>query len=156
TAVVSDAFTQQYPQDGVAPVNRTEVRVLYDDRSLYVGIKCFQAPASVVAPLTRRDRVVPGDRVTVDISSRADRLNAFHFGVNAAGVLEDGLYFDDSSYSADWDENWEARTSVDASGWSVEIRLPLRILRFDSALAQSWGLQVQRYTEATHEWDLWA
>jgi len=155
-APVSDVFTQQYPRDGVAPTHRTEVRVLYDDRALFVGIRCFQPPESVVAPLTRRDRVVPGDRVTVDIGSRADRLNAFHFGVNAAGVLEDGLYFDDSSYSADWDENWEARTSVDASGWSAEIRLPLRILRFDSAPTQSWGLQVQRYTEATHEWDQWA
>ena len=155
-APVSDAFTQQYPRDGVGPTKRTEVRVLYDDHALYVGIRCFQSPDSVVALLTRRDRVVPSDRVTVDISSRNDRLSAFHFGVNAAGVLEDGLYFDDATYSADWDENWEARTSIDAEGWTAELRLPLRILRFEWAPTQVWGLQVQRYTEATHEWDLWA
>jgi hypothetical protein len=157
-APATDAFTQQYPDDGAAPAERTEARILYDDRALYVGITCAQTTRPVIARLTRRDRVVPGDRVTVDISSRADRVTAFHFGVNAAGVLEDGIYFDDTTYSADWDENWQAATSVDAGGWTVEIRIPFRVLRFDAAATTTtgWGLQIQRYTELRHEWDLWA
>jgi hypothetical protein len=155
-ARVTDAFTQQYPVEGVAPAERTELRVLYDDRALYIGIVCFEKTSPVVARLTRRDRVVSADRVTVDISSRADRLTAFHFGVNAAGVLDDGIYFDDSSFSADWDENWEASTSIGPAGWSAEIRIPFRILRFDSAPTQRWGFEVERYSEARHEWDHWA
>ncbi len=155
-ARVTDAFTQQYPAEGALPAERTELRVLYDDRALYIGIVCFQKTAPVLARLTRRDRVVAGDRVTVDISSRADRLSAFHFGVNAAGVLDDGIYFDDTNFSADWDENWEGSTSVGPAGWSAEIRIPFRILRFDSAPVQRWGFEVQRYTESRHEVDLWA
>jgi hypothetical protein len=155
-APVDDAFTQQYPVEGAAPSERTELRVLYDDRALYVGIICFEKSAPVVARLTRRDRVVASDRVTVDISSRGDRLTAFHFGVNAAGVLDDGIYFDDTSFSADWDENWEAATSIGPAGWSVEIRIPFRILRFDAAPRQRWGFEVERYSEGRHEWDHWS
>jgi hypothetical protein len=156
SARVTDAFTQQYPLEGAPPSERTELRVLYDDRALYVGIICFEKTSPVVARLTRRDRVVASDRVTVDISSRGDRLSAFHFGVNAAGVLDDGIYFDDTSYSADWDENWEASTSIGPAGWSAEIRIPFRILRFDSAPTQRWGFEVERYSEIRHEWDHWA
>lgn len=156
SAPVDDAFTQQYPVEGVAPTERTELRVLYDDRALYIGIICFERTAPVVARLTRRDRVVASDRVTVDISSRADRLTAFHFGVNAAGVLDDGIYFDDASYSGDWDENWEAATSIGPAGWSAEIRIPFRILRFEAAPRQRWGFEVERYSEARHEWDHWS
>jgi len=156
TAPVDDAFTQQYPVEGAAPTERTELRVLYDDHALYIGIICFERNAPVVARLTRRDRVVASDRVTVDISSRADRLTAFHFGVNAAGVLDDGIYFDDASYSGDWDENWEAATSIGPAGWSAEIRIPFRILRFEAAERQRWGFEVERYSEGRHEWDHWS
>lgn len=156
SAPVDDAFVQQYPVEGAAPTERTELRVLYDEGALYVGIICFERSGPVVARLTRRDRVVASDRVTVDISSRADRLTAFHFGVNAAGVLDDGIYFDDASYSGDWDENWEAATSIGPAGWSAEIRIPFRILRFEAATQQRWGFEVERYSESRHEWDHWS
>jgi hypothetical protein len=155
-ATPTTAFTQQYPREGAPPAESTEVRIVYDDRAIYVGIKCVQRLTPIVARLTRRDRVTSADRVTVDISSRADRATAFHFGVSAAGVLDDGIYFNDSDYSADWDENWEAAAWIGGDGWSVEIKIPFRILRFDAAATPRWGLQVQRYTELRHEWDLWA
>ncbi|MEO8212936.1 MAG: DUF5916 domain-containing protein, partial [Myxococcales bacterium] len=72
------------------------------------------------------------------------------------GVLDDGIYFNDSQYSADWDENWTAETSVRPDGWSVELKIPFRILRFDDAPAQRWGLQVTRYTALRNETDIWA
>ena len=155
-AVPSDTFTQQYPREGAAPSHRTEVRVLYTDRALYIGIDCPQANTPVVARLTRRDRVTTADRVTVDIDSRGEGLTAFHFGVNAAGVLDDGIYFDERNYSPDWDENWQAATDIRADGWSAEFLIPFQVLRFTAASEQRWGMQVQRYTELEHEWDLWS
>lgn len=152
----SSSFTEQYPDEGGPAAEPTEVRVLYDAHALYVGVRCAQRGAPLTARLTRRDRVTSADRITVDISSRFDRLTAFHFGVNAAGVLDDGIFFDDATFSADWDENWEARVATDADGWSAELRIPFRILRFDRLPAQRWGIEVERYTEARHEWDHWA
>ena len=150
------AFRQHYPLEAAAPSEPTIMRVLYDEHALYIGIDCTQKSTPVLARLTRRDRVVTADRITVDISSRSDRVTAFHFGVNAAGVLDDGIYFNDSEYSADWDENWAAETSVRPDGWSVELKIPFRILRFDDAPAQRWGLQVTRYTALRNETDIWA
>lgn len=155
-APVSAHFTEQYPDEGTPPAEPTEVRALYDERSLFIGIRCVQTKAPITARLTRRDRVASADRVTVDISSRGDGLTAFHFGVNAAGVLDDGIFYDDTTYSGDWDENWDARVSRDAGGWSVELRIPFRILRFEPRPVQRWGIEIERYTEAIHEWDHWA
>ena len=152
----SSPFTQQYPDEGAPAAEPTELRALYDDHALYIGVRCVQRRSPITARLTRRDRVTSADRITVDISSRSDRLTAFHFGVNSAGVLDDGIFFDDTTYSADWDENWEARVATGPDGWSVELRIPFRILRFDRSPVQRWGLEVERYTEANHEWDHFA
>ena len=65
-APVHDGFVQQFPDEGAAPSERTEVRVLYDDRALYVGIVAHdRSPDEVKRPLGRRDSAPPGDAVTV-------------------------------------------------------------------------------------------
>jgi hypothetical protein len=151
----SDAFTQKSPVDGRPPGDRTVVRVLYDDDNVYVGIDCVQS-VEVVARLTRRDRQVESDSVTVVFDTRSDGKSAFEFSVNAAGVLTDGFHFNDTDFNPDWDENWEAEVARTARGWSAEIRIPLRALRFPTVPVQSWGLQVRRYVSARQETDEWA
>src|SRR2546423_114713 len=69
-APASSSFTQKLPSDGAAPVERTTVRVLYDDAALYVAIDCQQTKVPVVARLTRRDRNVESDEVAVSIDTR--------------------------------------------------------------------------------------
>jgi hypothetical protein len=159
-ATVNERFIQQFPAEAETPSERTTFRVLYDDDALYVGITCVQVTTPVSALLTRRDRVGPGDRVTVDIATRDDGAQAAHFGVSAAGVLDDGTYFNDSSYSDTWDENWEGAASIGPTGWSAELRIPFRILRIDAASSRApshrWGFQVQRFVGGRKEWDLWS
>jgi len=152
----SDAFTQKVPDEGKPPVERTVVRVLYDDHAVYIGVVCEQTGAPVIARLTRRDRLVEADSVTVGLDTRGDGKSAFEFTVNAAGVLADGIYTNDTSFSRDWDENWDARTAITDRGWSVEIRIPLHALRYESKPVQSWGLQVSRYVSARQETDEWS
>jgi hypothetical protein len=155
-APVSDAFTQKFPDEGAPPTDRTTVRVLYDDDAIYFGIDCDQTHAPVVEHLSRRDRLVEADRVEVDLGSRRDGKSAFQFTVNAGGVLTDAVLFNDTDSSSDWDENWDARVSRRPGGWSAEIRIPLRVLRFAAAPEQSWDLQVRRYVSERQEIDEWA
>lgn len=155
-APASDEFTQKAPDDGKPPGERTIVRILYDDENIYVGVDCIQHKSPVVARLTRRDRNVEADSVTVAFDTRSDGKSAFDFSVNAAGVLSDGLRFNDTEYSQAWDEIWEAKTARTHAGWSAELRIPLRVLRFKSRPVQSWGLQVKRYVSETQEVDEWA
>jgi Domain of unknown function (DUF5916)/Carbohydrate family 9 binding domain-like len=154
-APVADVFTQKSPSDGKPPGDRTFVRILYDDNYVYVGFDCPQS-AEVVARLTRRDRQVEADAVSVIFDTRGDGKSAFEFQVSAAGVLSDGLHFNDTDFNQDWDENWEAKVAVRKDGWSAEMRIPLRALRFPSKPVQSWGLQLKRYVSARQELDEWS
>ena len=152
----TDAFTQHFPNEGAKPTDKTTLRIVYDDDAIYVAFDCEQTHSGIVEHLSRRDRLVEADRIEIDIGSRHDRKTAFEFTVNAGGVLTDAIRFDDTEWSADWDENWDARVARTPRGWSVEMRIPLRILRFQSASVQSWDLQARRYISEKQEIDEWS
>jgi hypothetical protein len=155
-AVPSRAFRQKIPQDGAAPSETTTVRVLYDDTAIYVAFDCPQAHAPITQRLTRRDRYVEADSVSFGLGTRGDHKSSFDFGVNASGVLYDGIHYNDTDSSQDWDENWDAATHVTERGWTAEFLIPLRILRFPTRPVQSWDFQASRYISARQEQDDWA
>ncbi len=155
-APATSAFTQKSPVESAAPSERTTVRVVYDDDALYVAVDCEQIKSPVVARLTRRDCEVEADWVSVALDTRRDGKSAFVFRAYAGGSLLDGVRFNDTDVSTDWDENWEGRVAVRAHGWSAEFRVPFRILRFQTLPAQSWGFEVRRYVSAKQETDEWA
>jgi hypothetical protein len=152
----STSFTQHFPDEGALPTERTTLRVLYDDDAIYIGVDCEQVHSPVVKRLMRRDTQLPSDSVWLDIDSRRDGVSAFHFGVNAAGVLSDAIHFNDLDYSADWDAVWEGKAADTPRGYSIEMRIPLYVLRFEALPIQDWGLEVRRFIEARQETDDWA
>jgi hypothetical protein len=156
TVPASDRFVQKAPLPGGAPSEPTRLRVAYDDDAIYVAFECVQRTAAVTARLTRRDRPIESDRVEIALDTRRSGTSAYEFGVNAAGVLYDALLFNDTEESDEWDEIWDARVARTADGWSAELRIPLRALRFDALPSQSWGLQARRYVSARQETDEWA
>jgi hypothetical protein len=156
TAAPSDGFVQHFPDEGAPPSERTSVRVLYDDANLYVGIDCEQLNAPIVRRLARRDSQIPSDGVWIDIDSRRTGVGAFHFAVNAAGMLSDGIHFNDTEFSSDWDAVWEAKVADSEHGYAAEFRIPLSVLRFSALPVQDWGFQVRRFIDARQETDDWA
>jgi uncharacterized protein DUF5916/cellulose/xylan binding protein with CBM9 domain len=156
-ATADDRFTQRFPRDGEAPGERTEVRVLYDDDAVYVGVRMFDSqPRSIVGRLTRRDQMVESDSVQITFDSRRDRATGYLFVLNAAGVQADAMVYDDRDMTFDWDAVWDGAATVDAGGWSAEFRIPLSVLRFSDAPLQDWGFQVDRHISRTQEEDFWS
>ncbi len=155
-AARSSAFTQKYPTSGAEPTEHTTMLVLYDDVALYVAFECEQTKAGIVPHVSRRDRLVEADRVEIDLGTRADHKSAFRFTVNTGGVLTDAVLFNDTDSASDWDENWEAHVSTSSHGWSVEILIPLRVLRFSTADVQAWDFQARRYISEKQEIDEWS
>jgi hypothetical protein len=159
-AAATSAFTQQFPVERAPPSERTTLKVLYDDDAIYIAFDLEQKTVPIVQRMARRDRDVESDSITIDIDSRAQGKTAFEFTVNAAGVLRDGIRSNDiiennDRFSPGWDENWDARTVVREGGWSAEIRIPLRILRFSSGGGiQTWGFQARRYTSMRQETEI--
>jgi hypothetical protein len=151
-AVPTSAFTQKFPDEGKAPTESTELRVLYDDNALYVAFDCVQVGTPVKGRLARRDRQVEADWIQVAID---DGASTHEFSVNAAGVLGDGVRFNDTDYSAQWDGVWDAQVRQHERGWSAELRIPLRIFR-DSGGVRDWGFQARRYISERQETIEWA
>lgn len=143
-------FTQLTPLLGEPSHKRTEVRVLYDDRYLYVGARMHHPPgqADVVQQVHRRDQTSASDWFAVFIDSAHDHRSAFSFMVNASNVQRDGVHFEDGSEDWSWDGVWESAVSVDADGWSAELKIPLSLLRFHNGNGPlTWGLNVARRDE---------
>lgn len=145
-------FVEGFPTPGRPPDFRTSVRVLFDDASLYVGLRCFDPhPELIVKNLGRRDTTLPNsDWVEIALDSNGDHRTAYDFIVNAAGVLRDQLLFGNVNATDTWDAVWDARVTVDGEGWTAEVKLPLRIFRF-SADRSTWRIWVRRSVPRTHQ-----
>ena len=156
-AMVARDFVVFEPNEGEAPSQATEARVLYGDEALFVGIRAFDAsPDSIVAQLARRDDRPHSDWVDVVIDSYHDRRTAFRFGVNPAGVKSDGYMYDDTNEDDSWDAVWDVATRTDGRGWTAEFRIPYSQLRFDGAEGQTWGINFARFIARHMERSLWA
>jgi hypothetical protein len=144
-------FHEAFPKAGKAPDFATEVRVLHDDTFLYVGVKSFDPhPELVVRNLGRRDSTPYADLIEIAIDSSADHRTAYAFSVNAAGVLRDRLLFADVNDTDTWDAVWNGEAAMTPDGWSMELAIPLRVLRF-SVDAGKWGFHVRRFVPRTHQ-----
>jgi hypothetical protein len=141
----SDFVTFQ-PREGGAPSFRTELRVAYDDRALYILVRAYDPhPDSIVRLLSRRDTDgAPNDQLQLWIDSFNDHRSGFEYIVNAAGVKSDYLIFDDTGFDQSWDGVWDVATRVDSLGWLAEYAIPLQELRFNDRDAPVFGIMLWR------------
>jgi hypothetical protein len=149
--VMSD-FTQIDPDEGQPATERTEVRVLYDDRALYVGVRLFDRDmAHIGRRLATRDGDADADRITLYLDPMHDHLTGVMFRVSASNVQTDAVLFNDTWDDWSWNAVWESEVSIDEAGWSVEMRIPLSQLRFTSDDIQTWGINFERYIRRRNE-----
>ena len=161
-ATPSGDLTQRDPEEGKPASERTEIRILYDAEALYVGFHFYDSdPAAIVARLTRRDDLIESDYGTLVIDSYHDHQSGYEFTFNASGVKTDVLmYDDDTKEDASWDPVWDVQTHIGADGWTAELKIPFRILRYQSgetdSLGQTWGVNFLRYISRKQETARWA
>lgn len=165
---VATDFTQNYPLDGRPATDRTEARVLFTDDAVYVALRAYDKPDSIVAPLTRRDVWASSDYLHVVFDSYHDRRTAFHFVVNPAGVKLDIYHYDDVERDMSWDAVWDVAVARDSLGWTAEFRIPLSQLRYDAGGSGPggrrsattgeavWGVNFCRDVVRRQEWSCWA
>jgi hypothetical protein len=145
-------FTQERPNEGKAPSQRTEVWVAYDDEALYVAARMYDtAPDSIMQVLGRRDYDVTADWFTLYIDPYHDKRSGYYFKVSAAGSMQDGTMYNDDWTDNSWDGVWEVKTAIDAQGWSAEMRIPYSQLRFIEQPSYVWGVNFARNIGRTTE-----
>jgi len=155
-APIATAFTQDAPSFGAEPGAATQVRVLYDDQSLYVGARMLRGTNDVTALVHRRDQNSPSDWFSVAIDSMHDRRTALMFMVNAAGVQRDVLIHNDTANDDSWDAVWQSAATVDDLGWSCELRIPLSLFRLRTGNGPlPWGINFTRRDQTPYEVSRW-
>ena len=147
-------FIQQEPNEGAPAADQTEVWVTFDADTLYVSARCWsRTPERIVANEMKRDSwgMYGNDTIGVVLDTFYDRRNAFAFTTNALGGLFDGLVTDERSQNIDWNTVWDVRAGRFDGGWTVEIAIPFKSLRYRTGPAQMWGVNVQRRVASTNE-----
>ncbi len=155
-AFVVSAFREFQPEEDGEPVYRTEARIMYDDKNVYIHVRAFDpSPDSLVGLLSRRDQRTPSDYLKVMIDSYHDKRTAYGFGVNPAGVQTDWYTYNDGSEDITWDAVWESKSAVDSLGWTAEFRIPLNQLRFPDQAEHTFGVMFIREVQRLGERDAW-
>jgi len=151
-----DNFIEQRPDENTPPSQQTTFKVLYDSKSLYIGIRCFDdEPRKIVKRLSRRDGF-EGDWIGVFIDSYLDKRTSFGFIVTAAGVKGDVFGSNNGANEDDsWNPIWYVKTQTDEEGWTAEMRIPLSQIKFGHAEDQVWGFQVMRRYFRNEERSVW-
>ncbi len=148
-------YVEFQPDNGTPPSEQTKLKIIYDDKNLYLAIKCYQAdPSTIERRMGRRDDF-PGDWVSVNLDSYNDDRTAFSFTISASGVKSDEFASNNGSYDSSWNPIWYLETKIDDDGWSAEVRIPLSQLRFGNSKEQVWGLQSTRRYFKNEEMSLW-
>lgn len=126
-------FIQMNPLQGAAPSGTTEVRVLYDADFLYVGAFCRDSVGKYGVRLQnfRRDFAIQqNDVFGFKIDTYRDKRSSFGFFVTPAGAQTDRMFANENDENVEWDALWYAKTSVSDSGWTAEIAIPWKTLRY--------------------------
>jgi hypothetical protein len=150
-------FRQERPIEGSAASEKTEVRVLFDDKNIYFGIRAFDSDAGHInaRELVRDASFSNDDRVEILLDTYHDRRNAFRFAVNPLGTQQDALITDEGrDVNISWDAPWISEGRIDAEGYVVEIAIPLTTLRFREGI-DTWGFNVARIIRRRNEENLW-
>ncbi len=159
TAPLISDFRQKEPREGEAASEATRVRVIYSKSHLYIGVELLDAePSAIRASELRRDNPLENDDTfAVVLDTYHDHRNAFLFKINARGTRFDGLIRNESRFiNSDWDEQWVAAARITETGWTAELAIPFKTLRFSGGAEQVWGLNFERTIKRKNEFAYWA
>ncbi len=168
-AAILESFTQYEPVEGSEPSERTVAYIGYDKNNLYIAVHCYDSnPKAVRACLTQRDQVTGDDEITVYLDTFNDKKRAFAFLVNPCGVQSDGVYVESSGVrrgrgrgggfdriDKTWDTYFMTDANMDDEGYTIEMAIPFKSLRFPNSQPQLWGLQIKRNIRRKNEEIYW-
>lgn len=152
-------FVQAEPDEGTAATERTVVWVAFNDAYLYIAAHCYDAyPDQIVVSDIRKDfRRDNQDTFEVILDTFADRRNGYLFATTPAGGRYDEQVANEGrEINPSWDAPWTVRTRQVADGWTVEMAIPFRSLRFDETLESGWGVNFSRRLRRKNELDYWS
>ncbi|MBN1293597.1 MAG: carbohydrate binding family 9 domain-containing protein, partial [Candidatus Latescibacteria bacterium] len=139
-------LVQREPVEGQQPLQKTEVRFLYDYAALYIGVICHDSePEKIVHnELVRDGAVMYDDNFLVMLDTYSNKRTGWYFCINPNGAKLDAVVTGFKEFSTDWDGVWYGEAKMLTDGWSAEISIPFSTLRFPNTEKQIWGINFCR------------
>ncbi len=154
-AQVLNCFQQYFPDDKAMAVYDTEIKILFDDKNIYVAAKMYSKDKNYIVPSLRRDfRAGGSDNITFTFDTFSDFTNGFSFGTNPYGVQREALIYgggtDNSFLNLYWDNKWKSESFIDDDAWYCEMAIPLSTFRYKDK-SDLWNFKCYRFDTQSNE-----
>ena len=155
-AIVLKDFYQIQPGDNIAPSKPTEVLLGYDAKFLYIAFHCYDEPEKVRANIPKRDNIWDDDYVGILFDTFNDTRKAYEFDFNPLGVQADGIWTSGQGEDFSLDVVLDSKGTVTNDGYTVEVALPFKSLRYIAGKDKLWGAHFwRRIKRFNNELDMW-
>jgi Domain of unknown function (DUF5916)/Carbohydrate family 9 binding domain-like len=155
-AVVLKDFHQVQPGDNIAPSRPTEVLLGFDSKFLYIAFHCYDEPDKVRATIAKRDDIFGDDYVGILFDTFNDKRKAYEFDFNPLGVQADGVWVDGQNEDFSPDLVLESKGVITGDGWTLEVAIPFKSLRYVAGKDRLWGVHFwRRIKRFNNELDMW-
>ena len=156
TAALFKDFIQIGPGDNIAPSKKTEAMMMYDSKHLYIAFKCWDEPDKIRATVAKRDSVFGEDNVRVWLDTYNDQRRAYLLGWNPLGIQADGIFTEGRGADFSVDIVMESKGMIHDWGWTVEVKIPFKSLRYQAGKGKMWGFNAARNIDRLNdEFDSW-
>ncbi|MBT8375395.1 MAG: carbohydrate binding family 9 domain-containing protein [Bacteroidia bacterium] len=145
-AEIATDFVQFEPDIGnsLSEDKRTEVKVAYDDTAIYLSAYLYDDPDKILKQLTSRDNFGQADFFLFVLNPNNDSQNDTYFVVFSSGVQADAIANPSIGEDFSWNAVWDSAVQINDDGWSLEMKIPYRTLRFADQEEPIWGVQFHR------------
>ena len=147
-------FIMQEPGDGDAASEQTDTWVFFDRENLYIAARCWDDhPERWVVTELRRDNnnIIQNENLSVALDTFHDRRNGFFFQTTPLGALRDQAFTDEGNINSNWNTIWQVKSGRFDGGWTVEMAIPFKSLRYRGAGPQVWGINFRRIVKWKNE-----
>jgi hypothetical protein len=149
-----NGFVQQEPREGQPASERTDAWIFFDDDTLYIAARNWDSePDRMVINEMRHDsnNIIQNEHMAVILDTFHDKRNGFLFLVNALGGMLEETFVDERNASRDWNTVWDAKTARFDKGWTAEMAIPFKSLRYRPGQGQTWGININRIIKHKNE-----
>ena len=153
-APVLTDFIQWEGDVGEPSTVKTEVRILYSDKAIYLFAKNYDKREDVRRELAERDDIGNADFLGLVLDPFLSEIDGSEFIVSAAGTQFDAK-ISQNGEDNDWDAVWDSAVKIEDDGWTVELKIPYSAIRFPSKDVQDWGVNVFRRVQRNKEKSSW-
>ena len=149
-------FIQQEPHEGQPPTDKTDGWVFYDNKNVYISLRVWYShPETIIANEMRRDAGPvwsTNDSINVVLDTFHDHRSGYYLNTNALGAVRDGLLTNEErNANMDFNMVWDVRSRRFEQGWTTEMVIPFKSLRYPAGRQQVWGFQIQRLDRSKNE-----